>query len=70
MPIKTRDEILQIANEMIEKDENLRRALELFQFGQTEYLKALASIYSVEIFSDDKTTDNTTERGKDNEELD
>jgi hypothetical protein len=69
MPIKTRDEILQMANELLEKDDRLRQALELFQIGQAEYLKALASTQVVQIFSDDKTTDATPNQGDDNEKL-
>ncbi len=70
MPIKTREEILQMANEMLEKDEKLRHALELFQFGQAEYLKALASTHSVQIYSDDKTVQDTSDQGDENEKLD
>lgn len=70
MPPKTRDEILKMANEMIENDEKLRRALELFQFGQTEYLKALASTHYVQVYSDDKTEQEILHQGEENEKLD
>ncbi|HEU0291359.1 MAG TPA: hypothetical protein VFR47_01395 [Anaerolineales bacterium] len=69
MPIKTREEILKMANEMLEKDEGLRRALELFQLGQAEYLKALASTHVIQIFSDDKTTEDLSVQGDDDEKL-
>ena len=69
MSIKTQDEILKMAAEMLEKDEGLRRALELFQLGQAEYIKALSLTYSVQIFSDDKTTENISNQGDKNEKL-
>lgn len=55
MTIKSREEIIQMASEMLEKDEGLRHALEVFQLGQAEFLKALASTQFVQIISDDKT---------------
>jgi hypothetical protein len=70
MPTKTREEILQMAIEMLEKDEGLRRALEVFQLGQSEYLKALATTQSVQIFSDDKTIPNLSAVEDADEKLD
>ena len=70
MSAKTREEILQMAKEMLENDEGLRRALEVFQLGQTEFLKALASTHSIQIFSDDKTTPIPNDGEIENEELD
>jgi hypothetical protein len=70
MLLKTNDEILQMANHLLENDENLRRALEIFQMGQSEYLRALASTHTVQIFSDDKAFEEASDMGEENEKLD
>lgn len=69
MPIKTREEVLQMANDLLEKDARLRQALELFQIGQAEYLKALASTQVVQIYSDDKSTEDLPKQGDEDEKL-
>ena len=71
MTTKSREEIIKMASEMLEEDEGLRRALEVFQLGQTEFLKALASTQSIQVVSDDKTSLLLSSiEGNRNEELD
>jgi hypothetical protein len=57
--MRSQEEILQMATEMLERDDNLRRALEVFQLSQDAYLSALKATNSIFIYSDDKTTEST-----------
>ena len=70
MPTKSHEDIRQMAKEALEKDERLRRALDVFQLGQKEFLKALTATNSVHIFTDDNTVSDQTDKKGKNEKLD